>query len=67
MGLDMLESLLVSIRLKLYPFLHRLFCYGDLGIYVPKSEYMEETGDTEVYMQCSKCDKRYHLINITLD
>ena len=63
----MLESLLVSIRLKLYPFIHKLVCYGDLMIYVPTSEHMAETGDTEVYMLCSECDKKYHLVNITPD
>ena len=63
----MLMRLFLTIRLKLYPFLHRLACYGDLMIYVPTSEHMAETGDTEVYIQCSECNKKYHLANITPD
>ena len=65
----MLNLLLLKFRIKLYPFWHRLFCRynGGLEILVPTPEYMNETGDTEVYMLCPECNKKYHLINITPD
>jgi len=57
-------KLLLTVRLKLYPIFHRLKCDGNLEIFIPKEEYIEETGDNEAYMLCSKCNKKYHLVNI---
>ena len=58
-------KLLFMIRLKLYPVLHRLTCDGSLGVFVPTEEYMKESVDTEAYMLCQKCNKKYHLVNLT--
>lgn len=57
----MTMMLLVKLRLILYPFFHRFVCSHGSGleIYVPTQEYMTETGDTEVYMQCPECNKKY--------
>jgi hypothetical protein len=60
----MIEKLLVTIRLRLYPLVHRLGCRGRLYVFVPREEYIEETGDREAYMKCRRCGKRYHLVNI---
>ena len=57
-------KLLFMLRLKLYPLIHRLKCKGNLEILIPQEEYIEETGDTEVYMMCSECKKKYHLTNV---
>jgi len=58
----MIESLLVTIKIKLYPFLHSFICSGDLEILIPKPEYTKKSGDNEVYMLCSECGKKFHLI-----
>ena len=57
-------KLLFSIRLQLYPIIHRRICDGDLEILIPTDEYMKETSDTEAYMLCPKCNKKYHLVNV---
>ena len=56
---------LVGFRIRCYPFIHGLFCEGDLEVFIPTEDHMKETGDTEAYMLCSLCGKRYHLVNLT--
>ena len=58
----MIESLLISLKIKLYPFLHRFACSGDLDILIPNPKYTRETGDNEAYMLCNKCGKKFHMI-----
>jgi hypothetical protein len=60
----MVEKLLVTVRLRLYPLIHGLGCPGSLDVLVPREDYIAETGDREAYMLCRECGKRYHLVNI---
>ena len=57
----------VDIRLRLYPFLHRFMCSGNLKVLVPTEEYMRESGDNEAYMFCDECGRKYHLVNLEPD
>jgi hypothetical protein len=51
----------------MYPFLHRLIyvCDGKLDIFIPKEDYVSETGDNGVYMLCDKCGRKHHLTRVT--
>ncbi len=60
-----MQKLMFVIKLRLYPFLHRLICDGNLEILVPTEDYMLETGDNEVYMLCPECNRKYHLTYLT--
>jgi len=59
----MIANLLISLKIKLYPFFHQFICSynGYLDVLIPTPEYTKETGDNEAYMLCPVCNKKYHL------
>ena len=60
--IDIFDKILLSIRLKWYPFIHSFSCGGDMVIYMPNTDE-----DNECFILCGVCGRKYHLADVEQD